>query len=256
MTTGIASFRLTKNMKNMQNAVLEKIKDFYEKHPFPDYKNYSKNKLYNVGRGAVYTRWLDDNIPRNARVLEVGCGTGQLSNFLALERNRKVTGVDLSHASLGIANEFKRNNSVENASFIRQDLFSLAFDDSFDAVICNGVLHHTSDAFKGFNTISAFVRPGGMLAIGLYNRYGRVFLNLRRKLHLEFLDPHFESRKDHKRDIWFFDQYRCPHETAHTYRELKNWMKDYRIVKKFPRFELQTIDKEGGYFIFVGERIA
>jgi ubiquinone/menaquinone biosynthesis C-methylase UbiE len=45
-------------------------------------------------------------------------------------------------------------------------------DNSIDVLICNGVLHHTGDARKGFETLLRKVKLSGHILIGLYNSYG------------------------------------------------------------------------------------
>ena len=42
--------------------------------------------------------------------------------------------------------------------------------ETFDVVICSGVLHHTSDPLTGFQSISKLVKKGGYIIIGLYNK--------------------------------------------------------------------------------------
>jgi SAM-dependent methyltransferase len=49
----------------------------------------------------------------------------------------------------------------------------------FDYVFSNGVLHHTANAFGGFQDLCRVLRPGGFIVIGLYNTYGRLLLGLR-----------------------------------------------------------------------------
>ena len=51
---------------------------------------------------ATFARGLDQAIPGDARVLEIGCGTGQLSLFLA-SADRRVVGADLARPSLELA---------------------------------------------------------------------------------------------------------------------------------------------------------
>ena len=43
---------------------------------------------------GYYAKFLNDQIPFNVNVLEVGCGTGQLSNYLGLA-SRNVFGTDM-----------------------------------------------------------------------------------------------------------------------------------------------------------------
>ena len=78
-------------------------------------------------------------IPGNARVLDIGCGTGALA-FCLHNMGYRVTGVDASSAMIGIA---KKNNPVNAASFtVANVLQGLPFQDkSFDLVISSYVAH-------------------------------------------------------------------------------------------------------------------
>ena len=59
-----------------------------------------------------------------------------------------------------MATAFKQQNDCDRAHFVQMNLFRPAFKPgSFDLVISNGVLHHTSDPFLGFKSISRLVRP-------------------------------------------------------------------------------------------------
>ena len=53
----------------------------------------------------------------------------------------------------------------------------------FDFVWCSGVLHHTANSFEAFKIISRWVKPGGIIIIGLYNKYGRIRTNLRQLIY-------------------------------------------------------------------------
>ncbi len=81
-------------------AVTEAVKAFYEETPFPNYEDHdSLRSLIEKARRGLYARALDQAIPYNSAVLEVGCGTGQLSNFLGIGC-RNVVGADLCLNSL------------------------------------------------------------------------------------------------------------------------------------------------------------
>ena len=109
--------------------------------------------------------------------------------------------------------------------------------ESFDLVISNGVLHHTSDPYLAFKSISNLVKPNGYIIIGLYHKYGRLYTNVRQKLiqnfgeGFKFLDKRTTDTKisKEKRYAWLRDQYKNPHETSHTLNEVKGWFEKHNI---------------------------
>lgn len=216
-----------------QRDVTEAIKSFYEETPFPNYEEMdSVWRLKEKAEKGVFARLLDEQIPADARVLEAGCGTGQLSNFLGIRAGRTVFGTDLCLNSLKLAEDFRARNRLDNVRFVQMNLFRPIFaPDSFDVVICNGVLHHTSDPFRGFQTLTGLVKPEGAVVIGLYNTWGRLTTDIRRRIfritgnRFQTLDPRI--RKDPtsalRKKTWFLDQYKNPHESKHTIGEVQGW---------------------------------
>ena len=54
------------------------VQAFYEQRPFPDYRDDDdRGSLLRRGRASGFTRELDDALPARAKVVELGCGTGQ-----------------------------------------------------------------------------------------------------------------------------------------------------------------------------------
>ena len=238
--------------------VTEKIKAFYEENPFPNYDDFdSAGSLIDKARRGLFAKLLDDQIPYGARVIECGCGTGQLTNFLSIS-NRTVVGTDLCLNSLKMATAFKKKNDLDRAHFLQMNLFRPAFKPgSFDLVISNGVLHHTSDPFLGFKSIATLVRPGGYILIGLYHTYGRLATDIRRFVFnatndsMLFLDRHASDNNvsAQKRRAWFMDQYKNPHESKHTVGEVIRWLESigfefvHAIPKTVPFTELREDEK-------------
>ncbi|WP_420643976.1 methyltransferase domain-containing protein [Candidatus Leptofilum sp.] len=275
--------------------VTEEMKAFYEENPFPSYDNLdSKGSLRTKAEKGIFARLLDDQIPHGSKVLEVGCGTGQLSNFLGMKWGRTVFGADLCLNSLRLGQGFREKNQIDNA-FLQMNLFKPAFKEgSFDFVICNGVLHHTSDPFQGYRSISRLVKKGGFILIGLYHMHSRIPTDIRRFIfnmsgdRFKFLDPRLRNQDidDHRKHIWFMDQYKNPHESKHTFGEVQKWFDQtgFDFVNSIPKskafesfstneelFETNprgTIfdhfivqagmllkgNKEGGFFIMIGRK--
>ncbi len=229
--------------------VTERMRSFYEKNPFPDYDEFdSLASLMEKARKGVFARLLDEQIPFGARVLDCGCGTGQLSCFLGVA-HRTVFGTDLSLSSLGLAQQFRGQHQLERVFFLQMNLFQPVFaESSFDVVICNGVLHHTADPYRGFQSLSRLVRPGGFLIVGLYHRWGRLATDLRRLVfrlsgpRWAWLDPRLRkaSMSPAKKRAWFADQYRNPHESKSTIGAARKWLEgsDLEWVKSIPKTRL------------------
>jgi SAM-dependent methyltransferase len=195
-----------------------------------------------VRRG--FPEMLNRSIPPNTTVLEVGCGTGQLGNFLSIA-SRRVLSVDACLNSLRLAQAFKERHVLAGVTFAQMNLFRLPLRPSaFDVVICTGVLHHTSDPAGGFRGLVPLVKPGGHIVVGLYNRFGRLQTRLRRVVagvlgeRVASLDPYLREYRvtADKRRSWFMDQYRNPHESLHTMDELLRWFDaaGIRFVRAFP----------------------
>jgi SAM-dependent methyltransferase len=230
--------------------VTDIVKSFYEENPFPNYDDIdSEETLMEKAKKGVFARLLDEQIPQGAFVLEVGCGTGQLTNFLGMHYNRRVFGSDMCLHSLRLAQGFRDRCGIKNAGFAQMNLFRPAFkDQAFDLVISNGVLHHTADPLGAFQSISKLVKPGGFIIIGLYNKIGRLTTDFKRFLFrvsadkLSFLDAHMRNKSynaDRKR-AWFFDQYKHPHESKHTYSEVIDWFEGNGFEYMFSIPKIQT----------------
>jgi SAM-dependent methyltransferase len=261
----IPSFFVPNDWGKQSRDVTDDIKAFYEANPFPNYDEFdSAASLLDKARSGLFARLLDEQIPFGARVIECGCGTGQLTNFLAVA-NRTVIGVDLCLNSLKLATAFKHQNALDRAHFLQMNLFRPCFSPaSFDLVISNGVLHHTADPFRGLQSIARLVKPGGYLLVGLYHRYGRLATDLRRWVfnatndRFMFLDRHAVDPRVSaaKRRSWFMDQYKNPHESKHTVGEVLGWLDRigfqfvHAIPKTVPFSELEDNER-----LFRPERI-
>jgi SAM-dependent methyltransferase len=215
-----------------ENDVTDVVKGFYEDTPFPNYDGLdTRDSLRTKARASIAAQLFDDQIAGTAKILEVGCGTGQMTNFLAMKPGRTVVGSDICLNSLGLAVGFRDRFAINNAHFVQMNLFDPFFRrHSFDVVISNGVLHHTADAAAAFRSVQELVKPGGYAIIGLYNWLGRLpTLWLRSLVHrfgdfAALLDSRMRRERDlGRRRAWFMDQYKHPHETKHSIDEVMNW---------------------------------
>jgi uncharacterized protein YbaR (Trm112 family) len=117
--------------------VTEIVKAFYEETPFPNYDDIdSRETLVIKARQGSFAAALDEQLPEGAIVLEAGCGTGQLTNFVGFSWKRRVLGGDICLNSLQLANGFRERYRIATAAFLQMNLFRPPFrDDSIDIVI-------------------------------------------------------------------------------------------------------------------------
>ncbi len=264
---------------------------FYNEVLFPNYDDFDDfSALLDKGSRSLFTKMLDSELPYNSKILELGCGTGQLSLYLS-RFNRKVHGVDISKGSLKLGEKFRQENKREQVFFSRMNVFNLIFKKNyFDCIVSNGVLHHTKDAKLAFANLTDHLKPGGHIIIGLYHKYGRLMTNLKQAVspylgdNIRFFDKTLRTMKNkEKKTAWKMDQFFNPHETSHTLLELIKWFDDCGIkyVNSIP-FDFQKSDKlfcprdrptsmrlrlieplltfnsnqirEGGFFVIIGKK--
>ena len=93
------------------------------------------------------------------RVLDVGCGTGDLAAS-AIARGAQVTGVDFAPSMIDIA-----SGKVPNATFMVGDAENLELDDcSFDAALCSFGLWNMAEPDRAIAHIARVLKPGGSFA--------------------------------------------------------------------------------------------
>ena len=98
-------------------------------------------------------------------ILEAGSGAGRFTEIL-LQTGAEVFSFDYSNA---VEANFANNGSQPNLHLFQGDIFNIPFsEESFDKVICLGVLQHTPNPEKAFKNLARYVKPGGELVIDVY----------------------------------------------------------------------------------------
>ncbi len=147
--------------------------------------------------GALASRWWDEDGPqkalhalnparlgyvrgrvalRGARVLDVGCGGGLLSEALARE-GAEVTAIDLSPELVDVARLHLLESDGLKVDYRLQAVEALADDipGHFDAVTCMEMLEHVPDPLAVLAACRRLLRPGGSLFLSTLNRTPAAF---------------------------------------------------------------------------------
>ncbi|HEY0003163.1 MAG TPA: methyltransferase domain-containing protein [Pyrinomonadaceae bacterium] len=110
-------------------------------------------------------------LPAGARLLDVGCGSGWLSEYFA-RLGYDVTGIDISPELIAMADERLRRvpygvdlETPLRYRFLVQDIEAAPLDELFDAIICYDALHHFEDEHAVLAHLSGMLKSGGLLFV-------------------------------------------------------------------------------------------
>ena len=201
------------------NKITSKVKEFYNKNPFPNPYTASSVKSYS-GQNR-YVSFISQNIKNRSLVLDAGCGTGFIANFLAHENpDMDFVGVDFSN-SINHANRIKRQLGISNVKFVKKDLTRFQTKKKFDVVICQGVLHHIPKYKQTLVNLKNMLIPNGIFIIGLYHPWGKV---LQRLLPINYTSRTLEV-----------DQEQHPFELSFWGRDVKSMFLGYKYIASRPK---------------------
>lgn len=111
--------------------------------------------------------YLLDSLPDSISILDIGCGAGRISIYLA-QRGYQVTGIDVCEGLLSVAREISKKRS-QDIHFSLSEGTKLSFpDEEFDALIGFKILCYIPTRELRNQQLKEFYRvlkPGGMCII-------------------------------------------------------------------------------------------
>lgn len=117
-----------------------------------------------------FLRWVQPLQPEDFKgktVLDCGCGKGRHLRVAAQFGTSQIVGVDLSEA-VDVA--FANTRDLKNVHVVQADIYRLPLKGNFDLAYSVGVLHHTPDPGKSFQSMTQQVRADGTVACWVYGR--------------------------------------------------------------------------------------
>lgn len=196
---------------------MSNVKSFYDDLQFPGHYTLSGLDYHSPKIKNPYLKIINAQLDNNISVLDVGCGTGLITNLFARKYpTSNFTGIDFAD-SINYAAKFATVNNITNVEFERHDFTKYPVKQQFDVVVCQGVLHHIPNRKIAIEKLKQLVKPNGTLVLGLYHPWG--------KIAKKFIDIDYHS------EILYQDQENHPFEDAYNFKQ---------VVEEFSNFTFQT----------------
>lgn len=127
-----------------------------------------ENKEY---RHALYKKI---ELHTRDHILDIGCGTGVITQDIAEFTNGHVTGIDINAETLLYAQNYLQDLNI---TLVRSHAMNLPFkDNTFDAVVFCGVLMYIPDKQKAVNEMARVTKNGGVVLATMEPDYGNVIV--------------------------------------------------------------------------------
>ena len=135
-------------------------------------KDFSATRNHPWGEFDEFIKYL----PKNARVLDVGCGNGRLLETLVPYDIASYTGVDISKNLL-----IEAQKKHLNAEFIHDDMRTLSTikNRQFDAIFCIASFHHLpddQDRIQTLQTLQTLLAPQGIICMTNWNLFQKKYI--------------------------------------------------------------------------------
>lgn len=146
-------------------TTLDRVSDYWNANPLgvregtTDGQRWQENEKYAFKFYPVFYN-------QHRKILDAGCGTGFFTRYY-VALGHDVTAVDLTEVGAHLTSKSVNGK----AQVYVNDLETLALsDNTFDFIVCNGVVHHTPHPEKAVANLYRVLKPGGLLSIQVYYR--------------------------------------------------------------------------------------
>ena len=126
-------------------------------------------RTVDIKRLKFIDRILIDSLPENGKVLDVGCGNGNISLYLG-SKGYTVRGVDISEKAIATARAHNKLKNIEFDVISAEEL--VAEKSKYHAIICSEVLEHLNDPKQLLDTLYNLLLDDGVLIVTVPNGVG------------------------------------------------------------------------------------
>jgi 2-polyprenyl-3-methyl-5-hydroxy-6-metoxy-1,4-benzoquinol methylase len=208
--------------------VESQVKKFYSAIKFPGLYTIDELAFYQDVISNDFLSIYNNGIQGCTQILDVGCGTGFITNLLAIKNpNILIDAVDFSD-SIEFATEFSKEHTITNVTYYKEDFFKFNAVKQYDCIICNGVLHHMPDYKTAIEKFKDMITLNGKLILGVYNRFGKAVKKI--------------MPVTYRSELLRVDQEDTPYEINFSNQEFLNHFIEFDVNSIYPSFNNRLVD--------------
>ena len=157
---------------------------FYESHPYPAPVTTLEQRLDRYRdperrRAQSLLLWPLQKPRLHRSILVAGCGTSQAARHALMAPDARVTAIDVSETSLRHTRDLQQKHEIRNLQLHRLAIERIGeLGQTFDQIVCTGVLHHLSDPDAGLRALRKVLARDGAMQIMVYAPYGRAGITM------------------------------------------------------------------------------
>ncbi len=173
------------------------------------------------------------------KILDVGCGWGSLSLFMARKYpNSKITAVSNSSTQKEYIDNVAQQEGLQNIHVITADMKDFTTEEKFDRITSVEMFEHMRNYGELLNNLSSFLRQNGTLFIHIFAYRGFPYL-MEVKRSAGFITKYFFTGGMMPSDdllLFFTDNFRLreywPVNGRHYYKTLMAWLEKMKMHKR------------------------
>jgi SAM-dependent methyltransferase len=164
-----------------------KLREFYERMPYPTPLTSLDEhcELYRDPerrRAMFHLIWPTERPCAGQEILVAGCGTSQAARFALREPEARVTAIDISKSSLTHTLQLQEKYKLDNLILRQLSILDVQeLGQTFDHIVCTGVLHHLEDPDVGLQVLRSVLKKDGAMQIMVYASFGRAGIYMMRE---------------------------------------------------------------------------
>jgi 2-polyprenyl-3-methyl-5-hydroxy-6-metoxy-1,4-benzoquinol methylase len=198
---------------------MDEIQKFYDDLMFPGPYTSKSITEYNQTWDNRYINFIQSCITPNSNVLDIGCGSGLISNVIANSTSCSITAIDWAQG-VKFGEKISCQLKLKNVHWRSEDFLKFKTSKKYDVIICQGVLHHIPEWENALKKIKDMLEPNGVLLLGVYHPIG--------KLMQKFLKFFFKNR------TLYIDQIHNPFELTWNKSQVKQICSPLKLVNYIP----------------------